>query len=136
MAQPNIQVGVFGLRDTAAGAHNEDAVDQVVFGRTVVKTAGDVLLRAFHQFGRWLKAVDAAGRVFAAVARQRGVVNMEQQWNQVEQDALTFLQGGAGAQQTLGVQLQKTLANIGDALPANAALKERLRSVFCRHKSL
>jgi len=61
---------------------------------------------------------------------------MEQQRNQVEQNTLTFLQGRASTQQALGVQLQKTLANIGDALSANAALKERWRSVFCRHKSL
>ena len=117
VAQPQIHVAAFGLRQRAQAAHQEQAVqrgDLILRQRPVAERTGQ-LARFVQRRRRGFVVAEARRSAGRHIAGQARVVDVEQQRQQVQHPLLAGGQQLMGALQTARVEGQKTLAQQLDA---------------------
>ena len=122
VADPDIQIALLGLADSAAAAHQIEAVDLTAEagGVTAILEAASQALGNLLTAAVRLKAVQATGSVARDETGEQGVVDVEQQRQQLQYVVLSAGQRLQHAAQARGVDRHKAFAQGVQSLAVNA----------------
>ena len=135
VAQPQVHIALFGLRNGAQAAHQEQAMQRrgaLAATRFVDEGAGQSL--DFGEAGIIrLKAAEAGRCNGRDIARQQWMIDVQQQWQQLEDQLLACGQRLHGPLQAALIDLQKARAQLRQHLAVDAVIDIGAYFLRARH---